>query len=130
MTRSKQREQAFQLIFEALFDDADPAEHVALYNDNVEETGDYAKVLFSGVCANREELDNTISSFLTGWKINRIAKVNLAILRLAVYEILFMEEVPDSVAINEAVELAKKYGTAEDAAFVNGVLGSVARSRD
>ena len=100
-----------------------------LYSENVEELGDYAKALYSGVSAHTEEIDNIISSYLTGWKLGRIAKVNLAILRLAVYEIRYLEDIPDSVAINEAVELAKTYSGSEDSAFINGVLGSVVRGK-
>ena len=128
MTRSKQREQAFYLVFESMFNECDPQQAMALYGDNIEELGSYAKCLYSGVTEKKEEIDAAISTHSKGWKISRISKVNLAILRLAVYEISFEEEVPVSVAINEAVELAKKYSGKEDAAFINGVLGGYARS--
>ena len=63
-----------------------------------------------------------------GWKINRISKVSLALLRLAVYEMLYRDDVPVSVSINEAVELSKKYTVKDDTSFINGVLGAVAKS--
>lgn len=127
MKRSKQREQAFVLIFESMFG-GEPEESLGLYSDNMEPVGDFAKSLYNGVVAESEELDKIIEQYLTGWKLNRISRVNLAILRLAVYEIKYVEDVPVSVAINEAVELAKTYSGAEDAAFVNGILGAYVRS--
>lgn len=72
------------------------------------------------------ELDALIDEKSTGWKTNRMAKVDLAIIRLAVYEIKFEDDIPTKVSINEAVELAKKYGADESAAFVNGVLAKFA----
>jgi N utilization substance protein B len=96
----------------------------------VEELGEYAAALYSGVCEEQEAIDAVISANLKGWKIGRVSKVNLAILRLAVYEICFDEDVPASVAINEAVELAKRYGGEDDSAFINGVLGAVVRSKE
>ena len=127
MSRSKQREQAFILIFESMFG-GEPEESLGLYSENMEPVGDFAKSLYNGVVSHSEELDAIIEQFLTGWKLNRISRVNLSILRLAVYEIKYVEDVPVSVAINEAVELAKKYSGQEDASFVNGILGSYARS--
>lgn len=128
MKRSKQREQAFFLVFESLFDDENN-EAVNIYSENIEELGDYALTLYNGVCEKSGELDGVISKYSKGWKINRIPKINLAILRIAVYEILFVEDTPDSVAINEAVELAKKYSGSDDSAFINGILGAVVREK-
>ena len=75
-----------------------------------------------------QEIDSVISSNLKNWKLERISKVALAVLRLAIYEMSFVDEVPVSVSINEAVELCKKFAIKEDAAFVNGILGTVAKS--
>lgn len=130
MKRSKQREQAFFLTFEKMFSKDNDVDLVELYCESIEEVGDYAKALYEGVNANIEDLDNTISNYLKGWKIHRISKVNLAILRIAVYEIKCVDDVPPSVAINEAVELAKKYSNPEDASYINGVLGSVLRGME
>lgn len=128
MNRIKQREQAFVLLFQSQFkanDDDD--ESLALYNENVEQIGDYAIELFKGVKDNTEEIDSIISQYIKGWKISRISKVNLSILRIAVYEMKYVDTVPDSVAINEAVELCKTYSGKEDSSFINGVLGSYSR---
>ena len=126
MKRSKQREQAFILVYESLFNGNSP-DTAELYRENVEELGEYAEALYNGVCEKADELDEYISNVLKGWKLNRIPKINLAILRIAVYEIKYVEDVPESVAINEAVELAKKYSGKEDSAFINGILGSALR---
>lgn len=130
MNRIKQREQAFVLLFQSQFKANDDDENsLALYNENVEQIGEYALELFKGIKENETEIDDIISQYITGWKINRIPKVNLSILRIAVYEMKYVDDVPDSVAINEAVELCKKYSGKEDSSFVNGVLGSYSRSK-
>ena len=130
MTRFEQREQALFLIFESMFSGNDYGEGVALYEESNGKLGEYAKYLYDGVSGVTEELDGIISQHSNGWKISRLPKVNVAILRLAIYEILHVDDVPDSVAINEAVELTKKYSGREDASFVNGILGSVYRSKN
>lgn len=128
MTRKEAREQAFVLIFEKMFRE-DSAQEILEYATEIREIeiDDYSKEIFLGVCEKKEELDAEISKHLKNWKIERISKVALAILRLAVYEIKFVESVPDSVSINEAVELSKKFSFAEDASFVNGVLGNIVK---
>lgn len=125
MTRSKQREQAFILVYESLFGLEESS--VELYEENVEPVGAYARQIYVGVAEKQEQLDAVIAQYASGWKLARIAKVNVAILRLALYEIVFVDEVPPSVAINEAVELAKKYSGKEAASFINGILGAYMR---
>lgn len=129
MNRFQQREQAFFLIFQNQFKALADEDNISVYSENVEEVGEYAKELYQGVLDNMEEIDAVISNYSNGWKINRLPKVNLSILRLAVYEIRYVDNVPDSVAINEAVELAKKYSSKEDSSFINGVLGAFVRSQ-
>ena len=128
MNRYKQREQALLLVFESQFSDEDRDTICTLFEENIEELGDYSKALFSGVFDNTEALDEKITEFSKGWRLQRIPKINIAILRVAIYEILYVDEVPSSVAVNEAVELAKKYSGSEDPAFINGILGAVVRS--
>ncbi len=128
MTRKEAREQAFVLIFEEMFRNDSPEEILEYAKEIREiEIDDYSKEVFLGVCEKCDELDEEISGHLKNWKIERISKVALAILRLAVYEIKFIESVPESVSINEAVELSKKFSVAEDASFVNGVLGNIVK---
>ncbi len=126
MGRRQEREQAFFLIFESMFSNEEQA--VEIFNENVEPVGDFAKRIFEGVNDKKELIDEEISKYLSGWKLSRISKVNHAILLLSFYEIKNIDEIPYSVSINEAVELAKKYSGKEDAAFINGVLGSYVRS--
>ena len=131
MTRSEAREQAFILVFEKIFN---PELSVTDMKEIAEDSelfilDGFAEKLFSVVCENVQKLDEIISANLRKWTINRIPKVSLALLRLSIAEILFFEDVPDSVCANEAVELAKKYAGEEDSAFINGVLGSVIRGK-
>ena len=129
MKRSEAREQAFQLVFEMGItgDSVDAAIDAAgMSRDLI--LDDFAEKLAKGVEQNREKIDEQISRYIRGWKFSRLSRVAVAALRLAVYEILYEDNIPDSVSINEAVELAKKYGSVEDAPFVNGVLASVVKS--
>lgn len=129
MNRSEMREQAFILLYEKEFFTDKPCEEIEeVFAENISELSEYAKETFENVCERREELDEIISSYLSGWKISRLPKVNASILRLAIYEIKYAESVPSGVAVNEAVELAKKYSGADDYTFINGVLGSYLRS--
>lgn len=129
ISRYKMREQAFFLCFESLFSDSDIDEIADNAGDARDEfLSDYAIVCAKGVLENQETIDSKISANLkSGWKISRISKVSLAILRLAVYEMLYAEDIPVSVSINEAVELSKKYTVQDDTAFINGVLGAIAK---
>ncbi|MCD8301377.1 MAG: transcription antitermination factor NusB [Clostridiales bacterium] len=86
----------------------------------------YIHEKLGGICAHLDEIDEMINIAATGWKTTRMAKAELAIIRLAVYEMKYEEDMPVSVAINEAVELAKTYGTEKGPAFVNGVLAKLA----
>ncbi|WP_416200879.1 MAG: Transcription antitermination protein NusB [Thermocaproicibacter melissae] len=128
MNRTKSREQAFILTFERSFSH-DTIENII----DVSETShsirieEFAEKLAQGVEDHEAELDEVISKYIRGWTMNRLSRVSLAILRLAIYEMKYEEDIPVSVSINEAVKLAKKYGGAEDAPFVNGVLGSAAK---
>ncbi len=130
ISRYKMREQAFFLCFEMLFSDTDVDELADNAGDARDEfLSDYALDCAKGIFEQREEIDAMISKNLkAGWKISRISKVSLALLRLAVYEMLYRDDVPVSVSINEAVELSKKYTVKDDTSFINGVLGAVAKS--
>ncbi|MBQ6379987.1 MAG: transcription antitermination factor NusB [Clostridia bacterium] len=131
MKRNEAREQAFVLLFSECFNSEESAAQLI---ENAVQAGEYEEdaytaALLSGVKENKEQLDAEITAKLKNWKLSRIPKTTLAILRIGTYEILFCEDVPDSVAINEAVELAKRFGSEKDYAFVNGVLGNIARSK-
>lgn len=128
ISRYKKREQAVLLSFERLFSDSDIDEIADNIIDSRDEyLSDYAIETAKAIEDNLTQIDDVISSHLSkGWKISRISRVSLAILRVAVYEMKHVEEVPVSVAINEAVELSKKYSV-DDASFINGVLGAIAK---
>lgn len=128
MTRREAREQAFCILFEQAAGKESVEEILAAAEEARDfKPGSYARRVAFGSEANREKIDQVIAGNIRGWNIGRLSKVTLALLRLAVYEILFDEEIPVSVSINEAVELAKKYGGDEDASYINGVLATVAK---
>ena len=90
----------------------------------------YIRTLAAGVAEKREELDAYISRYSKKWKLNRISRTALAVMRVAMYEVLYLADVPASVAVNEAIELAKKYEPQETVAFINGLLGSFVREQE
>ena len=134
MTRSQAREHIFKLLYEMQFkqEEVDVEEVVITYLENFPEENvsdnDKAFILseVKGVCQTKESLDEEIAGAVKGWSLGRISKVDLAILRLAVYEIRCVPKIPVSVSINEAVELAKKYSQSAARSFINGILGSIA----
>lgn len=102
-------------------------EDFSLYSDIGEAQHEYVRKVFSGSAEHLEEIDACIKKNSIGWDPRRISRVAMAIMRVAIYEAKYMDDIPASVAINEAVEIAKKYETAETVAFINGVLGGVVR---
>ena len=131
MTRSEEREQAFILIFEKAFNPDVPEDDLIGYAVEAQlmEPTVFSSFLFKQVYEKLQEIDSVIETYAIGWKKERISKVALSVLRLAICEILFVDSIPSSVSANEAVELAKKYAAAEDASFINGILGSFIRGR-
>ena len=128
MTRREAREVAFALLFENTFSE-EGMETVIADAKEVEtlEIDAFAEQLAVGTANKLDDIDAKIEGSSHKWKVARMSRVAASVMRLAVFEILFMEDIPVSVSINEAVELAKKYGGEEDAAFVNGVLGGIAK---
>lgn len=134
MRRSEVREVLFKLLFRAEFNDIAEMPEQMQYYFNAEEgmeiadsDRDYIIERENSILSKLSEIDKEISDKATGWTVERMGKVDLAIIRLAVYEILFDDTIPVGVAINEAVELAKKYGRDESGSFVNGVLAKFAK---
>lgn len=120
------------IIYESLKEDnvfwADEENSIKSLFDSVNERDkEFYAELIKGTLKNIDNIDNIIELNLKSWKMDRIAKVDLAILRLAIYELLYRDDIPDSVAINEAVELGKSYGTDDSGSFINGVLGRIVR---
>ncbi len=129
MGRKKARDNAFKCIYQLEFMGKDKKEEILEYcyleNDNSEEEKEYIQDVFEKVCTNLEDIDKIILENLKNWSISRIAKIDLAILRLAICEINYMKDIPVKVSANEAVELAKMYGNPDSKSFVNGVIAKV-----
>ncbi len=127
MTRRKLRENVFMMLFRVEFhEEAEMTEQMSLFGDELENATEaeesYMNLKCKEIIEKLPEIDAAINENTTGWKTSRMGKVDLTIIRLAVYEIKFEEDIPSKVSINEAIELAKKYGTDESPAFINGVL--------
>ena len=134
MSRRNARKHIFNLVFQTEFNndtdiDESVSTYIAEYSDFKEDEKEFVLNEYRGINENLKEIDDCIDSFASGWSISRLAKTDLAILRIAVYEILFSDDVPDKVAVNEAVELAKLFSSDKAPAFVNGVLSKVIKSR-
>lgn len=145
MTRRELREHTFLLLFREEFHSPEEMEEqLSFYFDGIELTEDgegearyrmltapqgeeaeLTKQRYHEIIRHKAEIDAVLSESISGWKLGRVGKVELAILRLAVYEMRYDEEVPEKVAINEAVELAKKFGADMSAGFINGVLAKL-----
>ncbi len=129
LTRREEREQAFILLFEKSFnEDVTVSElyEMAVETETISES-EFSKNLAVKVTENLEPIDAAIERNSVKWKMNRISKVALAVMRLAICEILYYDDIPVGVSINEAVELCKKYAAKDDYSFVNGILSSIAK---
>lgn len=130
MSRRTAREHVFKMIFQTEFFEKDGiSEPIGIYMESIEDANEddmkFIESEVNGIIEKKDEVDKIIGANTEGWEINRIAKVDLAILRLAVYEILYSDSVPDKVAVNEAVELAKSFSSDKAPSFINAVLGKV-----
>lgn len=129
MSRRLSRESAMKLLYQLEIQKSDREEQIELYLNEQENLDlsdkKYIQNVLDGVKINLEQIDELIKKYLKGWSIERVSKVDLSILRLSIYEMLFREDIPCNVSINEAVELTKKYSSEQSKAFVNGVLGSI-----
>lgn len=130
MNRIKSREYLLQLAYQMEITSETALETFNSFMENEDISKDdldlaYIKSGLLGIEENKEKLDSLIESQLVKWKLNRISKVNLSILRISTYEILFAEDVPGKVSINEAIELCKKYSDNKSVSFINGVLDKV-----
>lgn len=143
MSRRIAREHAIRFLYSTVFnkneDIDDELQEFFESEDGSEESisgeairkGDrqFAEEVVKGTLEKLDVIDGLIQESTVGWTKDRIAKVDLAILRLALYEILYRDDIPDSVSINEAIELAKKYSTDESGSFINGILGKIIRDK-
>ncbi|SHI17299.1 transcription antitermination factor NusB [Desulfosporosinus lacus] len=133
MSRRLARETALQVLFQRdltkePFIIAEEIQRWAKEFVVPEPSKDFAQELVEGTIAHQEQIDQTIASFAQDWTINRMAKVDRNVMRLATYEILFRSDIPGRVSLNEAIELAKRFGGEESAKFVNGILDRIVES--
>lgn len=134
MSRRSARNHAFALVFQlGFYKELNVDEIIQNYFEQkqigkiTEEDREFIYTEFSGIYQNIETIDKIISNNLKGWTINRLNKVDLAILRLALYEIIYVDEIPKSVSVNEAIELCKEYSSDDAPGFINGVLGMIVK---
>lgn len=135
MKRRELREHIFELLFRVEFNSPeDMPEQLTLFFANLEELSAvdqaYMETKYGHIMEVLSDIDSLIDKTAEGWKLSRMSKVDLTILRLAVYEMRYDEDVPVGVAINEAVELAKKFGGDESPAFINGILGRIGKEKE
>jgi N utilization substance protein B len=132
MKRRIARECALQLLFQYDFTRKRPErrdlEEFWSIRNEPDDIKAFSEEIFFGTIDNIEEIDRVISNFAENWRIDRMAAVDRNILRLATYELLYREDIPIKVAINEAIEIAKKYSSQESPSFVNGILDRIAKS--
>ncbi|EMI12221.1 transcription antitermination factor NusB [Bacillus altitudinis] len=124
MKRRTAREKALQTLFQIDVSNIDPKEAITHALDEQESDPFFEELVF-GVLEQKDRLDDMISQHLVNWKLDRIANVDRAILRLSVYEMVYQEDIPVSVSMNEAIELAKLFGDDKAPKFVNGVLSNI-----
>ena len=131
MNRKEARENAFLLLYEGVCKKDESAEEIfeKATEERDLEVNDYVKDIVVGVYKNAETLETAISKNLVGWKKERVSLVSMAILRLGAYEILFREDIPEKVSINECIELSKKYDDEKTYIFVTGVLNAIAKEK-
>ena len=132
ISRTKLREQTFCLLFGHSFCKNLSPEELDEYYETVIRINGYAddpyvRTVFFGVVREEPELDAAISKYAVGWSLSRISHVSLSIMRLCLYECKYIEDAPSAVALNEAVELAKKYDTDQAPAFINGILNAAVK---
>ena len=132
MSRRQSRERAFQILFQIDFSRAEPEVAFSNMDNSFGELADsrFVRELVEGTLANLNVINDAIKRYVKDWALSRIAYVDRSIIRLAMYEILFCRDTPDSVAINEAVELGKTFGSDESGKFINGVLGRLLEHKE
>jgi N utilization substance protein B len=129
--RSKARKRALDILYAAEMRHQDPVEALeAAVADGEGPTNPYTETLVRGVTEHRERIDELLGQYSQGWTLDRMPAVDRNALRIGVYELLYADDIPDAVAVTEAVALVSNLSTDESPAFVNGVLGSMLRDRD
>lgn len=138
MNRREIRETSMKLLYEISINGYEYSQAIENFKENSEDETEkiqdndieYIKDLLKGIYDNLDEIDKNIEKYLINWKLERLSKIDLAILRICTYEMLFMPDIPDTVSINEGIELAKKYSADKSAAFINGVLDNLKKNKN
>lgn len=135
MSRKSAREEVMKLIYQLIMNKTSSEEVLQDFYENQEnelsaEEKEYINSCVTGIQRYEEKIDKYIEEYSKGWKINRISKVDLAIMRLSIYEMLERKDVPNASSVNEAVELAKKYSGEKSSSFINGILGNIIKVID
>ncbi len=127
MNRRQARKQAFLLLFQYKFqpDDMELLLERFFEENNAADQSSYIEDVVKGVISKKEEIDNVINEFSKDWDVDRLSSVSLAVLRLGVYEIMYVDDIPSAVSVNEAVALAKEFEGEEAAPFINGIMGKI-----
>ena len=127
MNRRQARKQAFLLLFQYKFqpDDMELLLERFFEENNAADQSNYIEDVVKGVISKKEEIDNVINEFSKDWDVDRLSSVSLAVLRLGVYEIMYVDDIPSAVSVNEAVALAKEFEGEEAAPFINGIMGKI-----
>ena len=131
MSRIETREAVVFFVYQFDFRSETIDEQISIFvdsNEDIKDDIDYFRSTVTGIITNRDSLDASISSYLKNWTLDGIPKLDKAILETAIYEISYNDDIPTGVAINEAVKLAKKYGTDDSYSYINGVLSSYEKS--
>lgn len=127
--RTKAREYALQILYAVDITKDDPKGCIEHFWDGSDESSDEVKAfageIVLGVCDNNKKIDSLIAKYATNWQLDRMAVIDRNVLRLATYELLFMDDIPPKVSINEAIDIAKKFGGNDSGKFVNGVLDKI-----
>ena len=131
--RTKAREYALQILYAVDITKDEPKECIERFWEDSDESSDEVKAfageIVLGVCDNGKKIDSLIAKYATNWQLNRMAVIDRNVLRAAAYELLFREDIPPKVAINEAIDMAKKYGDKDSGSFVNGVLDKIYKEK-
>ncbi|MDF2675559.1 MAG: nusB [Clostridiales bacterium] len=135
MSRKSAREEVMKLVYQIIMNKSSSEEALQDLYENQEnelpfEEKEYIDSCVTGIVKNADKIDRYIEEYSKGWKINRISKVDLAIMRLCIYEMIERPDVPNAAAINEAIELAKKYSGEKSSVFINGILGNIIKVMD
>ena len=131
--RRRSRELALQVLYQIDITRGNAGDALDLFCksfEGLEKPGEFSEKLVEGVCRHRKEIDNIIEKYSDNWKLRRMSKVDRNVLRLAIFELFYCDDIPSKVTLNEAIDLGKKFGSEKSGSFINGILDSISLSID